>query len=106
MKAEDMMGSKVLVSGHIHNVTFKEKNYETGGFAIFKFDIENIREGELPDELNGDEWFHAPTTFSGSTPSLSLRQEYEIYAELTNHERFGPQYKIIKMTEKISFDNK
>lgn len=106
MKAEDMMGSKVLVSGHIHNVTFKEKNYETGGFAIFKFDIENIKEGELPDELNGDEWFRTPTTFSGSAPSLSLRQEYEIYAELTNHERFGPQYKIIKMTEKISFGNK
>lgn len=107
MTAEELVGTKILVTGHIHNVTFKEQNYETGGFAIFRFDIEKIKEGKLPEEFGDLEWdMRAPITFSGPAPSLSLRQEYEIYAELTKHERFGYQYRIIKMTERIAFDNK
>ena len=91
MTAEELVGTKILVTGHIHNVTFN---------------IEKIKEGELPEEFGDSEWgMGLPVTFSGSAPSLSLRQEYEIYAELTKHERFGYQYKIIKMTERVAFDN-
>lgn len=105
MRAEELLGSKILVVGHIHNITFKEKDYETGGFAIIKFDIEKVSEGEMPEEFILDNLITPSLAFSGPTPSLSLKQEYEIYAELTKHERFGYQYKIIKMTERIAFDN-
>lgn len=106
MTSEELIGTKILVTGHIHNVTFKEQNYDIGGFAIFRFDVEKVTEGELPKEFNDAEYgIKMPITFSGSTPSLNLRQEYEIYAELTKHERFGYQYRIIKMTERVAFDN-
>jgi len=106
MDAQEMLGSRIHVKGKIQRVTFKEPNYQNGGFAIIRF-IGKLVEGEIPDDRG---WKYSPTeyflTFSGPTPSLSMKTEYEVLGELTKHEKYGYQYKIIKMVESVSFESR
>ena len=101
-----MLGSKITVKGHIHRVTYKEPNYDIGGYAIIKVDCDEIN-GELPSDfkpLEDNGIFRL--TFCGQTPSLSQRATYEIRGELIKHDTYGYQYKILCMTESVSFVNK
>ena len=50
MNTQELMGKTIQVKGYIQRVTFKEVNYQPGGFAIIKVDCHNIS-GELPDEF-------------------------------------------------------
>lgn len=108
--AKQLLGSKVTVKGHIQRVTYKAPNYQTGDYAVIKFACEEVESGDWPIEFaypappNAD---NPPVVaFQGPTPSLNLRCTYEIRAELVHSERFGYQYKILCMTEAVSFQTK
>ena len=105
MKAIDMLDSKITVKGHIRNVTWKAPGFQSGDYAIFRFNCTEI-EGDVPDEISekffGDEKI---ITFTGPAPSLSLSAEYTIIGTLTKHERYGYQYSIGLMTEAMQLNN-
>lgn len=105
-EAKALVGSKIKATGHIHRVTYKGSNYQPGDFAIIRFECDEV-EGKIPQILlNGGDSRGILLTFAGATPSLSPRTTFQIVGELSEHSRFGFQYKIVCMTENFTIDNK
>lgn len=105
MRAEELMGSQIFVKGRLNRVTYKSPDFESGDYAIFKLDCTEI-DGDIPEEfMDVQHNYGKLLTFTGSAPSLNGRIEYEILGELTHNERYGYQYKILRMSEGVSFEN-
>ena len=104
MLAEELIGSQITAKGTIRTITFKPQGFESGDFAIFKLECSEI-EGNIPEDFITPKYsFGHLLTFTGRAPSLNQRITYEIIGELVYNDRYGYQYKIIRMTEEISFE--
>lgn len=105
ISAKDMLGETIHVRGTIRTITYKKVTKNDNYFGIFKMDCELIS-GRLPIELLGERNEGGRLlTFTGFAPEIRQGVEYEIVAELTDNERYGYQYKIIRMAEHLSFQS-
>lgn len=107
MKADELIGTKVKLKGHIESIRYPKKmsDYEAGGFAIFKFTCDLI-EGEMPEDAIRDLDGKYYVSVKGNTPSLKKQPEYTIIATTEVDPVWGLQYNISVMNVEYKMGNK
>ena len=104
--AKDMVGSTVHVRGQIRTITYKKEAKNGTYFGIFKLICDEVA-GDVPIEFSGERCLYGKLlTFTGFAPEIRQGVDYEIIGELVEHEKYGYQYKIIRMAEHLELESR
>jgi len=103
MKASEIKNKTIKVKVTPNNMTYPRSGFKSGDFAIIKFRVDQVIEGEIPDEccasiVFGDSNENAHREYiicvKGNFPSISFISQYILTGELVIDKTWGPQYNL------------